>query len=135
MGAGGRGEILAPFFMAEFFEYDPITGIRTETSFDDVTGEMTLIRSADVDQVVNFTRACANEAGLNKEGIAEGWWLYAKIPPIVILQMRAKGINVFDEGDQKLMFRELNEHYPHLKCTTGSEGAKSAPVYFMPKRG
>lgn len=120
--------------MAEFFEYDPITGIRTETAYDEMTGEMQIIRSGDVEQVVDFTRACANEAGLNREGIAEGWWLYAKIPPIVILQMRAKGINVFNEGDQKLMFRELNEHYPHLKCTTGNEGAKSAPKYFMPQK-
>lgn len=119
--------------MAELFEIDPITGIRTETSFNDETGEMTLIRSADAEDVLNFARDARNEAGLNREGIAEGWWLYAKIPPIVMLQMRAKGINIFNKEDQKLMFRELNEHYPHLKCTTGTEGKKAAPVYFMPK--
>lgn len=119
--------------MADFFEIDPVTGIKTETAYDDMTGQLSIIRTADVEQVVDFTRNAAKEAGLNKEGIAEGWWLYAKIPPIIILQMRAKGINVFDEGDQKLMFRELNEHYSYLKCTTGNEGAKAAPKYFLPR--
>jgi len=118
--------------MAEFFEYDPITGIKTETSFDEMTQQFSIHRTADVEPVLDFAKWCRNEAGLNKEGIAEGWWLYAKIPPIVIVQMKAKGIDISNEDHFKLMVRELNEHYPHLKCTTGNEGAKSAPVYFMP---
>lgn len=120
--------------MAEFFEYDPLTGIRTDTSYDDQTGELTIHRSSDVEQVLNWTTAARNEAGLNREGIAEGWWLYAKIPPIEMLKMRQKGINIFDKEDAPLMFREINEHYPHLKCTTGNEGKKAAPIYFMPQK-
>jgi hypothetical protein len=119
--------------MSELFEFDPLTGIKTETSYDELTGELSIIRSSDVEQVVNWTTAARNEAGLNREGIAEGWWLYAKIPPIELVKMRQKGINVFDAGDAKLMFREINEHYPHLKCTTGKEGKSAAPVYFLPK--
>jgi len=110
--------------MAEFFEYDPLTGIKTETSYDEMTGEMTLHRSADVEPVLDFSKSMSNELGVNKQGIKNGWWLYAKLPPIVILQMRAKGINVFDKNDQKRMFEEINTHYPHLKCTTGVEGGK-----------
>src|SRR5437660_11502462 len=106
--------------MSEFFEYDPHTGIRTDLAWNEATQEMTLIRTADVEPVLDFTKANANE-GLNRKGIQEGWWLYAKLPPIVILQMRAKGINVFDQNDQKKMFSEINAHYPFLKCTTGNE--------------
>ena len=119
--------------MAEFFEFDPITGIKTETSYNDETGEMTLIRTADEEDVLDFANWARKEGGVNKEGIAEGWWLYAKLTPMTILKMRQKGINVFDKNCGKDMFREINEHYPALKCTTGNEGAKSAPVYFMPK--
>ena len=114
--------------MSEFFEYDPLTGIRTDLSWSESEQAMTLIRTADVEPVLDFTKACANEAGLNREGIRAGFWLYAKLPPIVILQMRAKGINVFDQNDQKRMFEEINAHYPHLKCTTGKEFGKGDKV-------
>lgn len=114
--------------MSEFFEYDPTTGIRTDTAWSESTGEMTLIRTADVEPVLDFSKAVSNEVGLNREDIQKGWWLYAKLPPIVILQMRAKGINVFDLNDQKRMFAEINTHYPHLKCTTGNEGGTAGKV-------
>ena len=111
--------------MAEFFEYDPFTGIKTEMAWDDQNQEMTLIRTANVAPVLDFTKSVSNEVGMNQQDIKKGWWLYAKLPPIIILQMRAKGINVFDQNDQKRMFEEINTHYPHLKCTTGVEGGKT----------
>lgn len=114
--------------MSELFEIDPVTGIRTDTSWNESAQEMTLIRTADVEPVLNFSKAVSNEVGLNREDIKKGWWLYAKLPPIVILQLRAKGINVFDQNDQKRMFAELNTNYPHLKCTTGNEGGRTGKV-------
>lgn len=121
--------------MAEFFEWNPITGIKTETEYNSETGELTLIRTADVESVVNFANKVRNEGGLNKEGIAEGWWAYASIPPIVQLQMLAKGIDISKEDHHARMFQEINEHYPHLKLTTGREGKASSTKYFMPKNG
>lgn len=121
--------------MADFFEIDPVTGIKTETSYDEMTGELSIHRTADVEQVLDFAKWARNEAGVNREGIAEGWWLYAKIPPIVQVMMRAKGLNLDGSDNLKDLFREINEHYPHLKTTTGNEGEKAAPVYFMPKNG
>jgi hypothetical protein len=115
--------------MSDFFEYDPLTGIRTDTSWDENTQQMTLIRTADVEPVLNWTKAVSNEVGMNRQDIREGWWLYAKLPPIVILQMRAKGIDVFDQNDQKRMFQEINEHYPWLKATTGNEFGHAGKIF------
>jgi hypothetical protein len=107
--------------MSEFFEYDPVTGIRSDLAWSESTQEMSLIRTADVEPVLDFAKAISNEVGMNRGDIKKGWWLYAKLPPIVILQMRAKGIDVFDQNDQKRLFQEINREYPHLKCTTGTE--------------
>lgn len=115
--------------MAEFFEYDPLTGIRTDTEYDEMSGDMKLIRTADVEPVLDHTKGLANEDGVWKQGVKDGWALYAKLPPIVILQMRAKGINVFDQNDQKRMFAEINSHYPHLKATTANEGGRTGKVH------
>lgn len=115
--------------MPEFYEYDPVTGIKTETAWDENAQEMTLIRTADVEPVLDYTKERANTVGLNRKDIAEGWWAYAKLPPIVILQMRAKGIDVFNRDHQMRMFQEINANYPHLKMTTGNEGRKMRQVF------
>lgn len=119
--------------MAEFFEFDPTTGIKTETSFDDMTQQLTIHRSADVEQSLRWAQIHRNELGPDKEGISEGWHHYAHLPPIVQVMMRSKGLKLDGSDNLKDLFREINEHYPHLKMTTGSEGAKSAPKYFLPK--
>jgi len=111
--------------MPEFFEYDPLSGIRTDTVWSEADQEMTVIRTADVEPLLEVANAARNELGVNKGDIRQGWWLYASIPPIVQIQMRAKGINISDPDHQKRMIQEINEHYPHLKMTTGHEmGAK-----------
>lgn len=110
--------------MSEFFEFDAVTGIRTDLSWSEVDQQMTVIRTADVEPLLNYTKAMANDGDVSKRGIAESWWLYAKIPAIVILQLRAKGINVFDKNDEAKVFAEINSNFPDLKCTTGKHGAK-----------
>ena len=114
--------------MADFFEIDPITGIKTETSWNDMTGEMTLIRSADVEPLLDYAKTHSNEVGMNREGMKLGWWAYATIPPIVQLQLLAKGINIYNEDDHEKMLSEINTHYPYLKLTTGKMGGKSKIV-------
>jgi len=115
--------------MPEFFDYDPISGIRTDTDWNSTTGEMTLIRRADVEPVLDFAKDRANAVGKDTHGIKEGWWMYAKLPPIVILQMRAKGIDVFNRDHQERMFQEINEHYPHLRTVNAMEGTKPKKIY------
>lgn len=111
--------------MSEMFEYDPMTGIRTDTAWDEASQQMTLIRTADVEPVLDYAKEMAADGSVSQRGIKQGWWCYAKLPPIVILQMRAKGINVFDQNDQKRMFEEINTNYAYLKMTTGKEHGKA----------
>lgn len=114
--------------MSDFLEIDPVTGIRSDFKWNENDQEYTIERYADVEPVLDFAKAVSNEVGMNREDIKKGWWLYAKLPPIVILQMRAKGINVYDKNDQDRMYAEINSHYPHLKCTTGNVGGRTKIV-------
>lgn len=109
--------------MSDFMEIDPVTGITTDFKWNENDQQYTLHRSQDVEPVLDFAKAMANE-GLNREDIQKGWWLYASIPPIVIVQMRAKGINIYDPSHEKRMLEEINTHYPALKCTTGNLGGR-----------
>jgi hypothetical protein len=110
--------------LSDFMEIDPDTGIKTDFKWNETDQEYTLLRSADVEPVLDFTKAKANELGMNRGDMKKGWWCYAKLPAIVIIQMRAKGINVYDKNDSARMFAEINSHYPHLKMTTGNVGGR-----------
>ncbi len=115
--------------MSELYEIDPHTGIRTDMQWNENEQTMTLTRSADVEPVLDYAREVSAEVGKNSKDIKRGWWLYAKLPPIVILQMRAKGINVFDQNDSGRVIAEINANYPMLKTTTGVDRGDRQKLY------
>jgi hypothetical protein len=110
--------------MSDFIEIDPVTGIRSDFKWNENDQRYTIERVADVEPVLDFAKAMANDGGLNRADIKRGWWLYATIPPIVIVQMRAKGIDIFNQDHQARMLAEINSNYPMLKCTTGNWGGR-----------
>lgn len=100
--------------MAEFFDFDPVTGITTYTEEGDKPGDIKVIRKADISAVVEHAKAQRN-AGIRDKGIKKGWWHYAYIPPIVMAEMYQKGIDVTNDG--KAVAKFINENYPALKTT------------------
>jgi hypothetical protein len=117
----------------EFFDYDPLTGIRTDFEYDETTGNVHLHKTQDVEHLLDYTKALAND-GLTDRGIKKGFWLYAKIPPIEMLKMRAKGINVEDGRHIDRVIAEINTNYPYLKCTQKNEGKKLVLVHDLGKK-
>jgi hypothetical protein len=111
--------------MSEFFEYDPLTGLRTELSWSEAEQKMTVTRSQDCSAILDYAKAFRNENGLNRNGIKESWWCYATIPPGVQLEMRRKGIIVGNKDHAERVIAEINTNYPHLKLTTGNMGGKA----------
>jgi len=105
--------------MPEFFEYDPLYGIRTELSWDEMAQEMTIHRSSDVQAAVDLAKAKANDDVYSKRGIKESWWQYATIPPIEQLKLRAKGLDVGNPEHFKRIVQEINLNMPDLKTTQG----------------
>lgn len=114
--------------MPDFFEYDPLTGIRTDFDYDEQSGNVILQRSQDVSALLDHNAALRN-AGATDKGIKESWWLYAKIPPIFMLKMRAKGINVEDGRHMDRVLAEINTNFPHLKTTQKNEGKKLTLIH------
>lgn len=119
--------------MPEFFDYDPLTGIKTEYDYDESTGNAHFHQKQDVSALLDYNTALRNDS-LTDKGIKEGWWLYAKIPPIVMLKMRNQGINVEDGRHIDRVLAELNTNYPALKVTQKNEGKKLALIHDYGKR-
>ena len=117
--------------MSEFLDYDPITGVTHWFDHDELTNETRITSTQDVEPLLDYNKRLANE-GATDGGIKKGWWLYAKIPPIVMLKLRAKGIDLQDPKATKRIIQEINENYPALKVTQKHDGGV-APQIYIPK--
>jgi hypothetical protein len=117
--------------MAEFLDYDPRTGISHYFDYNEETGDAQITTVQDVEAVAEYAKTMANDESNFTRGVKKGWWLYAKIPAIVELKMRAKGIDLKDPTATKRIIQEINEHYPAFKCTHKNHGGL-APKLFVP---
>jgi len=116
--------------MAELLSFDPETGISHYFEYDHATDDTRITTVQDVQPVLEYNQALRN-AGATDGGIRKGWWLYAKIPAVVQLKLRALGIDITDPGSTKRIIQEINEHYPMLK-TTHKNDSGIKPKIFMP---
>jgi hypothetical protein len=109
--------------MPDFFDYDPSTNIKQEFEFDEATGEAHIHYESDIETLLDYNKAVA-QSGLNDRGIKKSWWLYAKIPPIWQIKLRARGFKLDGSDDTKRLLAEINTHAPALKCTQLNHGEK-----------
>lgn len=100
--------------MAKFVDVDE-RGVATyEDMYDD---HLQLHYRQDVEPILEVART-ERINGLTDGGIKNDLWLYARIPPVVILEMRFKyGVDVFKKDHLKKAFQLINSEYPWLKCT------------------
>lgn len=114
--------------MADFFDYDPVTGITYTYEFNEQTGEAHIGYEADSQELLDYNANIKN-SGYNDKGIKQGWWLYAKIPPIWQIKLRARGFKLDGSDDTKRLLAEINTHAPALKCTQLNHGKKLSIVH------
>lgn len=115
--------------MAEFLDYDPDRGISHYFGYNEETGEAEITTVQDVEAVAEYAKTLANDDRNFTRGVKKGWWLYAKIPAIVELKMRAKGIDLKDPAATKRIIQEINEHYPAFKCTQKNHLGRAAKLF------
>jgi hypothetical protein len=110
----GRAGKPALFYMAilfdknadgsiEYFAHDEQTGMSSITTVQDVSGFLDRLAAKR-----NFDGKSPNK---------EEFIHYASIPTVVELQLRKKGINIYDKTQTKAVLREINTNYPLLKAT------------------
>ena len=114
--------------MPEFLDYDPDTNIKYSFDYDEMTGNAHIHYESDVQDVLDYNAALRN-SGYNDNGIKKSWWLYAKIPPIWQIKLRARGFKLDGSDDTKRLLAEINTHAPALKCTNLNHGKKLALVH------
>lgn len=88
----------------------------TTMDVDELTGDFAITTTQDVSGFLDrmkSLRQMGNERW--EQGKKEEWMLYASIPNIVIMQLKQRGIDIFNPDHEKKMLQVLNREFPYLK--------------------
>jgi hypothetical protein len=99
-------------------DYDPLSGTSEFLEFQD--DKMRVVRTQDVNVILDQAKIRANDEDYTKAGIKRDEWHYARVPNIILEEMKAKhGADWYDKNDtgHKKFFGVLNAHYPAFKTT------------------
>ena len=87
-----------------YFDMDESNGNIHITTEQDLTGFLERMKQMRRDSSDRWNK-----------GVKESWLHYASIPAVVIMELKNKGIDVFNPEDEKKLLREINANYPALK--------------------
>lgn len=108
--------------MAILFDHDNMTGVTQYFDYDPLNDEIRITSVQDVSALIDRQKMLANHDDYSKQGIKGDWWHYASIPAVVEIELRNKGIDIYDKNCTKRLIKEINEHYPWLKATGKRHG-------------
>jgi len=107
--------------MKRLLDYDPLTGVTEIFHYDEMTGDVHIETTQDVEPILEKNKVLQNYDDYTKNGIKNEMWHFASIPLVVQLKWLVKYGPVNDpmkKGNEKLLFRLLNDpEWRYLKTT------------------
>ena len=105
--------------MAEFFDWNAARGTWYEVEDDLQTGELIIHTKQDVQPVLDDNKILRNSGANDLGGAGDKNDLkhYARIPTHVELELRQKGINIYDHDATQRIIYEIENNYPECKVT------------------
>jgi hypothetical protein len=91
-------------------DYDPLSKEYTSFQYDELNDDVIIGYHQDIENVLEYNKALANDADYSKRGMKESWWHYAKVPNLVQMKMKMeKGIDFHEPSHAPAVFRYLND--------------------------
>lgn len=99
------------------FDYDPINKTHQYFDYDPVTEGVSITTVQDVSETLDVLKSKRDDPEAWKKGVKESFAHYATIPVVVEMELKKKGINVYDKTHSKRLLQEIEQNYPYLKVT------------------
>lgn len=104
--------------MSILFDYDETTGVTQYYDYDPVKDEHRMTSVQNLDAFMEALKQKRNNPEAWAKGVKQEWAHYASIPPVIEMELRKKGIDIFNPHQTKELIKEINANYPFLKVTT-----------------
>jgi hypothetical protein len=106
--------------LAKFLDWDPLRGVQQLEDTTDVAGRgaLQIHYRQDVEPIIELAKYERLNGLSDKAGKKQDLYLYARIPPVIILKLKYEhGIDIFKRDHLKRAMEIINREYPALKCT------------------
>jgi hypothetical protein len=113
--------------MPEFLSYNPETGIKHSTDFDEASGTMFVHAEEDVTPLIERNKLYRTHGAC--DNTKNEFFRYASIPNSVVMQLRKRGLNLFTKDQSELLRIQsiIQSEYPDLLTTNKR--------IYIPKKG
>lgn len=103
--------------MPEFFDYDPLTGVRKTFDYDEQTGTAFIHSEQNVSPVLDMALENRNVGKFDTP--RKDFKLYASLPPVVQIALKNRGIDIYSKDPTMIrkMLQTINRDFPYLKST------------------
>ena len=102
--------------MAEFFDYDPVSGLTYKLDWSDEDRKVTIRSEQDCQPILDHMAKVRNSDKAER-GIKNDWWFYCTIPPAVELALLQRGVNINKKGHLAKALKIIDSEYPYLKSS------------------
>ena len=99
------------------FDYDPINQTHQYFDYDPMTGDVRLTTVQDVSSTLDACLSKRNDPEAWKKGVKENFAHFATIPVAVEMELKKKGISIYDKTQTKRLVQEIEQNYPYCKVT------------------
>lgn len=105
-----------------YFDHDSVTGVTQFYSYDPMKDEHSITSTQDVSKFLEEMKRRRDNPDYWKRGVKEEFAHYASIPAVVEMELRKKGIDLYNGHQTKEIIREIETNYPWLKATEARIG-------------
>ena len=109
--------------MAKTYDFNPDRGTWYEYEDDPQTGGLLIHTKQDTQPVIDHATRLRN-SGVNDKIRKDDFMHYATIPAGVEVELRAKGLNIYNRNNSKRLIKEIETNYPYLKVTNLKHSVK-----------
>lgn len=109
--------------MAEFFDWNKDRGTWYEYDYDHDNDKVVIHTKQDVAPILDEARRLRN-SGKGDAGVKGEFWRYAMLPAWFEVELKNRGISLYDKNNTKKILKIINQEYPYLKTTNLNHAIK-----------
>jgi hypothetical protein len=102
--------------MSVYFDHDPINGTVQTYDYDPVSDSHMITTHQDISGILDTLQKARNDPEYWKKAVKEEWVHFATIPSVVEMELKKKGLNLYDKNATKRIMQEIERNYPYLKA-------------------
>lgn len=111
--------------MASLVDIDPLRGVETWADGDE-SNRLQVHYRQDVEPILELAKTERINGLSDQRYKKKGMALYARIPPVVILELKNRyGVDIFQRDHLKRAMYLIETEYPALKCTDKVHGLRA----------